>query len=186
MKISEDKTVSVTYNLTVDTEDGGLELMERATEERPLTFIFGYGMMLEAFERNLEGLAVGDRFSFTLEPEEAYGVYFPENVAELQKKMFEIDGKFDGERVKEGETLPMMDAQGRRMMGSVIEIKQDVVVMDFNHPLAGETLHFDGQVTEVHPVTQEELAEIQKGGSCSCGCGCEKSKCGDDCSDKCK
>ncbi|MDR1562434.1 MAG: FKBP-type peptidyl-prolyl cis-trans isomerase [Dysgonamonadaceae bacterium] len=180
MKISEDKSVSVTYDLTVDNDQGERELMERATRERPLTFLFGYGMMLESFERNLEGLAVGDKFSFTLTPEEAYGVYYTENVAELPKRMFEVDGKFDSERVKEGETLPMMDSQGHRMMGSVSEVKPETVVMDFNHPLAGETLHFDGEVIDIHPSTPEEIDAIQNGGGCGCGCN------QDDCKGECK
>ncbi|MDR0686605.1 MAG: peptidylprolyl isomerase [Dysgonamonadaceae bacterium] len=170
MKISENKSVSVTYDLTVDNEDGERELMESATRERPLTFLFGYGMMLEAFERNLEGLAVGGKFSFSLSPEEAYGVYYTENMVELPKKIFEVNGKFDYDSVKEGQTLPMMDSQGRRMMGSVLEVKPEVVVMDFNHPLAGETLHFDGEIIDVHEATPEEIAAIRNEGSCGCGC----------------
>jgi FKBP-type peptidyl-prolyl cis-trans isomerase SlyD len=178
MKISENKSVSVTYDLTVDNDNGGRELMESATRERPLTFLFGYGMMLEAFERNLEGLTVGEKFSFTLTPEEAYGVYYTENVAELPKKIFEVDGKFDNEYVKEGQTLPMMNSQGQRMMGSVIEVKPEIVVMDFNHPLAGETLHFDGEVIDVHTATAEEISAIQNGGSCGCGCNHDDCNCG--------
>ncbi|MDR0798299.1 MAG: FKBP-type peptidyl-prolyl cis-trans isomerase [Dysgonamonadaceae bacterium] len=183
MKITEDKVVSVTYDLTV--EDGDQkELMERATREHPLTFLFGMGMMLETFEKNLEGLQVGDHFSFVLQPEEAYGEFVEANVVELPKSIFEIDGKFDSERISEGQTLPMMDAQGHRLMGSVLEIKPEVVVMDFNHPLAGETLHFDGEVIDVHDATPEEIAALTNEGGCdceqcdsapgdeSCGCGC--------------
>jgi FKBP-type peptidyl-prolyl cis-trans isomerase SlyD len=170
MKISEEKMVSLTYDLTVD-EDGQTELMERATKEQPLTFMFGMGMMLEAFERNVEGLSVGDKFSFTLSSEEAYGEYIEENVVELPKSIFEIDGKFDDESITEGQTLPMMDARGNRMMGSVLEIKEEVVVMDFNHPLAGETLHFDGEVIDVHEPSPEEIAALSQEDGCDCS-GC--------------
>ncbi|GHT10660.1 peptidyl-prolyl cis-trans isomerase [Bacteroidia bacterium] len=178
MKISEEKMVSLTYDLTVDGEENGRkELMERATKEHPLTFMFGMGMMLEAFERNVEGLKVGDKFSFTLEPEEAYGEYIEQNVVELPKSIFEVDGKFDEEKISEGETLPMMDAQGNRMMGSVLEIKSEVVVMDFNHPLAGETLHFDGEVIDVHEPSPEEIAALSHEGGCDCGCeSCDSSE----------
>ena len=179
MKISEDKFVALTYDLTVETEqEGERELMERATKEHPLSFIFGMGMMLEAFEKNIEGLIAGDKFSFSLSPEEAYGEYIQENVTELPKKIFEVDGKFDEEKVGEGMTLPMMDTQGNRLMGSVLEVKPDVVVMDFNHPLAGETLYFDGSVIDVHEVTPQEIAEMTREDS-ACGhchpddeCGC--------------
>ena len=175
MKISDDKMVSLIYELTVD-EDGQKELMEKATCEQPLTFIFGMGMMLEAFEKNVAGLEVGDKFSFTLSPEEAYGEYFEERVAELPKKIFEVDGQFDADRIAEGETLPMMDANGNHFMGSVLEVKPEVVVMDFNHPLAGETLHFDGEVIDVHEATPQEIAAL--GSDCSScdgaqsGCHC--------------
>jgi len=180
MKISEDKFVALTYDLTVETEqEGERELMERATKEHPLTFIFGMGMMLDAFEKNVEGLAVGDKFSFSLEPEEAYGEFIRENVVELPKKIFEVDGKFDEEKIAEGLTIPMMDARGNRMMGSVLEVRPEVVVMDFNHPLAGETLYFDGTVIDVHDVTPQEIAAMTRneGSACSncqsddeCGC----------------
>lgn len=183
MKISDNKFVSLTYDLTVD-DEGQKELMERATVEKPLTFMFGMGMMLEAFEKNIAGLKVGDKFSFTLTPEEAYGEYIDENVVELPKNVFEIDGKFDDQRIKEGETLPMMDANGNRLMGSVLEIKPDVVVMDFNHPLADETLHFDGEVIDVHEATAEEIAALSQPHGCNCGdCGCteENNECGCGC-----
>ena len=182
MKISDNKIVSLTYDLTVD-EEGNKELMERATKENPLTFMFGMGMMLDAFEKNVDGLSVGDKFSFTLTPEQAYGEHIQENVVELPKSIFEVDGKFDDEKIAEGETLPMMDTQGNRLMGSVLEVKPDVVIMDFNHPLAGETLHFDGEVIDVHEASPEEIAALTNpGGGCDCGscsgaekeggCGC--------------
>ena len=169
MKISEEKMVSLTYDLTVTNEDGEKELMERATKENPLKFLFGMGMMLEAFEKNVEGLKTGDTFSFILNPEEAYGEYVEEHVMELPKKLFEVDGKFDDERVSEGQTLPMMDSRGNRMMGSVLEVQADVVVMDFNHPLAGETLHFDGEVIDVHEPTEDEINAFQEDGCDGCG-----------------
>jgi FKBP-type peptidyl-prolyl cis-trans isomerase SlyD len=169
MKISKDKVVSLTYDLTVEGD-----LMERATKERPLTFMYGMGMMLEAFEKNLADLQVGDKFSFTLTPTEAYGEVIEEAVVELPKHIFEIDGKFDAETVAEGQTLPMMDSMGNRMMGSVIEVKSEVVVMDFNHPLAGETLHFAGEVIDVHEATPEEIAAMARPAApCDCGDDCD-------------
>lgn len=175
MKISTNKFVSVTYDLNVG-EGDERELMERATAEQPLQFVFGMGMMLPAFEDQLKGLAVGEKFQFTLSPEDAYGEYHDENVAELPKNIFEVEGKFDDEFITEGATVPMMDSNGQRMNGSVLEVKEDVVVMDFNHPLAGETLNFSGEVLDVHESTPEEIAAITGGG---CGCGC------DDCSTDC-
>ena len=177
MKISKNKFVSVTYDLNVG-EDNDIELMESATEEQPLQFIFGTGTMLPAFEENIKELEAGSKFQFTLTPENAYGEFIEENVVELPKNIFEVNGKFDDEYIVEGITLPMMSSTGERMNGSVLEVKESVIVMDFNHPLAGETLHFSGVVIDVHEPTIEEIAAISQtmGGGCG-GCDC------DDCSD---
>lgn len=171
MKISDKTFVAVSYKLNVG-EGDELELMEEATSEQPLSFIFGTGSMLPSFEEKLAGLATGDKFSFSLKAEEAYGDFNEDYVIELPKSVFEVDGKFDNDQVFEGNTLPMMDSNGNRMSGSVLEIKEDVVVMNFNHPLAGETLNFDGEVLDVHDATPEEIAAMTAGG-CSCGSGCD-------------
>jgi len=174
MKISDGKMVSLTYDLNVG-EGEERELMERATVERPLTFIFDMGMMLEAFEANIKGLQKGDKFSFSLTPEEAYGKYEEAHVVELPKNIFEIDGKFDDERIVVDATIPMMDANGNRLHGTVVDIEDNCVVMNFNHPLAGETLHFTGEVIDVHEPTAEEIAALTQGCDCSsCDSDCEK------------
>ena len=149
MKISANKFVAVTYDLYVG-EGEERELMEKATREVPLKFIYGTGSMIQAFEDALMGLESGAAFDFTITPENAYGEYNEDYVLDLPKNIFEVDGKFDSEMIQEGNTVPMMDSNGNRMNGSVLEVRDDVVVMDFNHPLAGETLHFKGEVIDVH------------------------------------
>ena len=183
MRISKNKFVSATYDLYVG-EGDDRELMESATEEQPLQFIFGMGTMLPAFEEEIKELETGSKFEFTLTAENAYGERIEENVAELPKSIFEVNGKFDDEYIVEGITLPMMDSNGNRMNGSVYEVKEDVVVMDFNHPLAGETLHFTGKIIDVHEPTAEEIAAVNQAmGIGGCGCGCDDqgcSGCGED------
>lgn len=178
MKITPNKYVAVIYDLNVG-EGDERELMERATVELPLKFIFGTGMMIPAFEQNLDGLEEGDSFQFTIEPADAYGDYIEENVVDLPKDIFKINGKFDAEMIKEGNTVPMMDAEGNHMNGSVLEVKEDIVVMDFNHPLAGETLHFTGKVIDVHEPTAKEIADLTAPAE-GCG-GCDCSNCGGGC-----
>lgn len=174
MKISANKLVTLTYDLNVG-EEGELELMEQATTDKPLEFIFGTNSMLEAFENNIEGLSEGEKFSFTLTPEQAYGEYDDSKVIDLPKNIFQIDGKVDETMLYEGNTLPMMDTSGNRLMGSIVSISDDTVTMDFNHPLAGELMHFSGTVAAVREASAEEIAALFSGGGCGCGsggCGC--------------
>lgn len=179
MKISANKFVAVTYDLYVG-EGEERELMEKATREVPLKFIYGTGSMIQAFEDALMGLESGAAFDFTITPENAYGEYNEDYVLDLPKNIFEVDGKFDSEMIQEGNTVPMMDSNGNGMNGSVLEVRDDVVVMDFNHPLAGETLHFKGEVIDVHEPTAEEIAAMTAPAG-GCGCGCDS--CGGGCGD---
>ncbi|MDR1601034.1 MAG: peptidylprolyl isomerase [Tannerella sp.] len=171
MKIAIDSFVSVIYDLNTGTGDDR-KLKECATAESPLEFIFGTGVVLPAFEDRLKGLEAGGTFQFSLPPEHAYGEYEEENVIELPKKVFEMDGQFDAEFVREGSVLPMESSDGYRMNGTVMTVDTDTVVMNFNHPLAGETLHFSGKVLTVRQATAEDIAKL--GG---CGCGCQDSNC---------
>ena len=175
MEIKPGKFVEVTYDLYVGEDDGNKELMESATAAEPLKFIFGLGQMLESFEEKLNGLKSGDKFDFTIPADKAYGQYDDEHVLELPKDMFEVDGKFDNEMIYPGNVVPMMDSNGNRLNGSVVEVKDDVVVMDFNHPLAGEDLHFVGEVKLVREPTPEELTPAT---GCGCGCSCDDDGCG--------
>ena len=167
MKITNNRFVTLTYDLNVG-EGEERELMEQATAERPMEFIFGANMMLEAFEREIEGLDEGDLFSFHLTPEEAYGDYEENRVIELAKSIFEVNGKIDEEMLFEGNTVPMMDSSGNRLVGSVVSVGDDIVVMDFNHPLAGENMYFSGQVMGVREASAEEIAMLFSGGCSGC------------------
>lgn len=185
MKISTHKFVSLTYDLNVGGDGEELELMERATVEQPLEFIFGTGSMLEAFESQVENLSEGDTFNFDLSPEQAYGEYDDEYLVDLPRSMFEQDGKLNEEVVFEGNVLPMMDTNGNRLNGSVVSVGNDTIKMDFNHPLAGETLHFSGKVQAVREATAEEIAALTAPSGCGCGCGCGSGGCSDEDTESC-
>jgi len=181
MKITANKSVSAEYELFVDGEIAGeLELMEKATAEQPLNFIYGVGMMLPKFEENLFGMQVGDKFDFLINSEEAYGLYDDESVLDLDRSIFEIDGKLDEEMIFEGNVVPLMDSEGNRINAQIVTITDTHVKVDLNHPLAGENLHFKGSVLDVREATEKELADIMSG-SCGCGCGdgCGDGSCGD-------
>lgn len=176
MEIKPGKFVAVSYKLWAIQPNEPEEELEETQPGKPLEFVFGTGTMLESFEKKLENLKVGDKFDFVLTADEAYGESEPENVIELPKEVFFVDGKFDSEMVVVGAVLPMRDAQGHTINGTVDAITETAVVMDFNHPLAGTDLHFAGEVLEVREPTEADIHTC--GGGCDCdsdcgsGCGC--------------
>ena len=176
MVVENQKVVKATYQLFINGEDGKEELMEQATEQAPLVWCQGEGMMLPAFEAAMAGKAVGDRFDFTLKAADAYGEYYPEGVQELPKTMFfNGDGEFDEERVYVGAIVPMNTVDGQIVRAQVCEVTDDKVTIDLNHPYAGEDLHFTGTILEIRDVTEGELKAIRN----PHGCG----KCKGDCND---
>lgn len=152
MKITKHTVPAVTYKLTVDGEQ-----IESTDGGAPLVYLHGVNAMIPGFEKQLDGLAVGDKFSFPVSPEEGYGPIHEQAIVELPKTNFEVDGKFQGDIVKEGATIPMQDQEGNPLRGIVQNITEDMVKLDFNHPLAGKELHFAGEVVEVREATAEEL-----------------------------
>ena len=182
------KVVSATYELYINGEGGKEELMEKATEEAPLTWCQGEGMMLPAFEAQMEGKEVGDNFDFVLAAADAYGEYIQEGLMDLPKKMFfNGDGEFDEERVYVGAIVPMNTVDGQIVKAQVCEVTDDQVTIDLNHPYAGEDLHFKGTILEIRDVTEGELKAIRSPRHGCGGCGNCNSKCnncdGEHCSD---
>ena len=153
--------------------------MEQATEDQPLTFYSGLGMMLDRFESEIVPLKVGDSFDFVIPVHEAYGEYEDEKVIDLPKHIFEVNGKIDEEMIAEGNIVPLVDAEGNRINASVVSVGEDIITVDINHPLAGEDLHFIGKVLEMREATDEELSSLFSSG---CGCG---SSCGSGCGSGC-
>lgn len=189
METLDNKYITVAYKLYT-VEDGEKDFTEEAPKEHPFQFISGLGMTLEAFESQIKDLNEGDSFDFTIPAAEAYGDYDEDHVIDLPKDIFLIDGKFDAERFTEGAIVPLMTAEGQHINGSVVEVKEDVVVMDMNHPMAGCNLNFVGEVVTSRAASNEEIAEVVRmmtGGGCGgCGGGCgEGCNCDGDCGGGC-
>lgn len=178
-KIETGKYVELIYDLYKVNPDGSEELVHQSDEKEPEAFIYGITRGLVApLEKEIEARAAGDTFDVTATADQAFGQRSDEYVAELEKEVFEVDGKFDDEMVKVGNALPMMTADGMRIIGTVMEITPTHVKMDFNHPLAGSDVRFKGKILTVRDANPEEIKMAQGGG---CGCGCDHDSCGDDC-----
>ena len=171
MKIENQKVVSATYELYI-ADEAQEELMEKATEEAPLVWCQGEGMMLPAFEAALEGKETGDSFDFVLKAEEAYGEHDERGVMELPRTMFfNGDGEFDEERVYVGAVVPMNTTDGQVVKALVCEITDEHVTIDLNHPYSGEDLHFKGVILDIRDVTKAELDAIRNPRHGCGGCG---------------
>ncbi|MFV0346264.1 MAG: peptidylprolyl isomerase [Bacteroidales bacterium] len=175
MSIARNKMVTLSY--TLKNGNAGGDLIESTKDQAPLQFIYGSGRMLEQFENKLEGLTSGDDFEFVLAPSEAYGDRNEENVVEIPRDVFMEDGKFNTDLIYVGNFVPMMTQDGQQMTGKVLDVGNNEVTMDFNHPLSGMDLHFSGNVIEVRDATDEEIVALTShGGGCSSG-SCEGCSC---------
>ena len=193
MKAEKEMMVSLAYKMYVKADDGTEELWEEATEKRPLVYCHGTGMMLPSFEAQIEGKEQDEEFDFVINKDEAYGDYDPAGQMTFAKEMFyTADGVFDEDRVIEGNIIQMLTEDRQRVNAQVIEVNDDNVVLDLNHPLAGEDLHFVGKVVRVRYPSMKELNTARKreagccggcgGGDCDNG-GCEGGGCESGCGD---
>lgn len=182
MKISEKKVVELIYELKVEGK-----VADKTDRERPLDFIFGMGYLLPLFEKNIEGKEPGDSFAFTLKPEDGYGEWSLDRVIDLPKEAFAVDGKIREDLLVVGNMVPLMNQMGGVIPAKVIEIAENTVKMDLNHPMAGKTLDFSGEILTVRDATEKELAEGLHGElvqhhECSGGCGHDCGSCEGECS----
>ena len=176
MEIQPGKVVELAYNLYSGEGTDEDSLMQKVTNEYPDRFIIGTNnQVLPLLEKNLLGLKQGDKFDIFIPMKDAFGERNEEHVMDLNKEIFVVEGEFDDKVIFEGNSVPMMTATGERIMGHILKITEDKVIMDFNHPLAGEDLHFVGEVLLVRDATEEELNP-----KCGCGCGHDH---GDGCGD---
>ena len=157
MKIEKNKVVTLTYELRILDENGEQNLIETANEEQPMVFIYGMSGLPDQFEDNLGGLNSGDSFDFKLDTEDGYGEYSEDAVVDLPKNVFEVEGSVPDNMLEEGNYIPMSDSEGNQLQGRVVDVTDDTVKMDFNHPLAGKELYFKGKVENVREATPEEL-----------------------------
>lgn len=172
--------ISVDYKL-YDITNNKHELIEETSEDKPFVFISGLGTTLEEFENNLIELAPGAVFNFILPPEKAYGDYVDARVIDLDKQIFTINGKFDSKNIHPNAIIPLQNEDGNRFLGRIVSICCDKVRIDLNHPLAGMTLKFKGNILETRPATNAEIEQMTRTLSGEDGCRGHCGGCGGHC-----
>ena len=113
-KENQNKYIAVMYKLYTSASDSKPELVEETAEGDPFVFISALGMTLDAFEAQIVPLKVGDKFDFTLAPNDAYGEYDEAGKQALPRKVFEINGKLDSHFIFEGAVVPLSSAGSSR------------------------------------------------------------------------
>jgi FKBP-type peptidyl-prolyl cis-trans isomerase SlyD len=139
----------VTFNYTLKDDEG--KVLD--SSEDPVSYLHGYGEIIPGLEQALEGAEPGDHEEAVVEPPEAYGEHDPNAILTIPTENIPSEVHLE----------PGMNVVGETENGvvrlTVQEVRDDEVVVDANHPLAGKTLHFDVEVIDVHKASDQELAQ---------------------------
>lgn len=182
-KIEQGKYFEIAYKLFRVNPDGTETLVHEVEPTDPDRAIAGLTMgFVEALDKELMGKKAGDKFDFVAEPEEAFGPYTEDDIFTIPREQMTVDGKFDEEMFTPGALIPLMTPDGYRIDGTVIRLTKEGVVLDLNHPLAKDKVHYVGEVLNVRDPKPEELQPAEGcgcGGGCGEGCGCgDNESCG--------
>ena len=142
--------VSFHYTLSLDDQ----EIVDSSEGEEPLEYLHGYNQIISGLEKALEGMVADEEKDVVVSPGDAYGDIDPDAFKAMPLESFPADLELEpgmGFHMRNVETDELVEV-------FVSEIRQDDVLLSFNHPLAGETLHFHVQLVDVRPATSEELA----------------------------
>jgi len=143
MTVSDGKTISMEYTLTLENK----EVLDTNVGGEPLSFTQGSHEIIPGLETALSGMKAGESKQVTVAPEQGYGEVNPQAIQEVPIDQIPPDAR------KVGVQLQGKDGQGRMVTPKVTEVKEQVVVLDFNHPLAGKTLYFDVKILDIQAPT---------------------------------
>ena len=164
LTIDENKVVTFEYTLK---NDSG-EILDCSEDNGPITYLHGSGNIIPGLEAELEGKKVGDKFHASIEPEDGYGIRCEEFIQKIERERLSHLPK-----IEIGMQLQAYDEDGMQIL-TIVEISDTDVTLDGNHPLAGQKLHFDVEVTDMREATEEEI-EFGLDQGCGCddtqGCG---------------
>ncbi|MBN1934946.1 MAG: peptidylprolyl isomerase [Anaerolineae bacterium] len=149
LTVTNDLIVSMAYTLRLDNG----QIVDSSEGRGPLEFLHGRGQIIPGLEKALTGMVVGDEKDVSVPPAEAYGEIDPNAFQVVPSSTFPSEMK-----LQVGQTLQMSNQSGRVFPATVVEIRPQGVLLNFNHPLAGETLNFQVKIAALRVATDEELA----------------------------
>jgi FKBP-type peptidyl-prolyl cis-trans isomerase SlyD len=146
--VTDDTVVTLDYTLKVD---GGV--VDTSEENEPIQFIQGQGHIIPGLERQLYGMGIGESKSVVVPPAEGYGEVDANAYADIPRNEFPPHIPLET-----GVTLQLRDQQDEVLDAYIVEVRDDVVRLNFNHPLAGKELHFTVKVVDLRDATEEEIS----------------------------
>ncbi len=152
MDVSTGKQVSIEYTLTLEDKT----VVDTNVGADPLTFIQGSHNIIPGLESALDGMKIGDSKQVTVTPEDAYGTVNKDALSEIEKAHIPEDSH------KIGAVLQGQNPDGRVIIARVVEIKEETIMLDYNHPLAGKTLNFDVKIMDVQDGPKQVIPGADK------------------------
>jgi len=150
LPIDDRRVVSIHYQLT----NGFGELIDSSSGDLPLVYMHNSGALLSSLERELTGCCQGEQLSVVIYPEDGYGYANEELIQTMPRELFKsMDPLSVGQRVK------AVNDSGETEMLTIVKLEDDSIVVDANHPLAGQVLHFEIAVVAVREPTEDELKQ---------------------------
>ena len=140
MQISKGKQVTLHFALKLN--DG--QVVDSTFDKEAPTLVLGDGNLPEGFEKLLVGLETGNKKTFVIPPEDAFAQKNPNNIQQMKRSEFSTDMELEV-----GLMVSFADANGAELPGVIKEVQEDLVIVDFNHPVAGEELTFDVEILDV-------------------------------------
>jgi FKBP-type peptidyl-prolyl cis-trans isomerase SlyD len=146
--VQDGVVVSMEYSLHVDGE-----LLDSSEGQGPLQFLVGYGNIIPGLENEMLGMKIGESKKVVVKPADGYGEFDENAFMEVPRNQFPKDMKLE-----EGAELTVRDNEDNARMAQVEKVEGDTVTLNFNHPLAGDELHFEVKVVALREPNEEELA----------------------------
>lgn len=167
--VGQDRVVHLDYVLTVDGD-----IADSTAGREPLPYLHGHNNLVKGLEVQLEGMQIGEGKTVTVAPEDAYGLLDETAYMDMERSKFPENFEFNT-----GRPLRLNTGDGRIVSATISEVKDDVVVLDFNHPLAGKTLTFEVSISDIREASEIELSvgRVDMGGCSSCSGGCDSGGC---------
>jgi FKBP-type peptidyl-prolyl cis-trans isomerase SlyD len=151
MDVEKDAIVTIDYEL----KDEAGNLLQKTGDDQQFSYLHGHGQIIQGLEKALEGKSEGDDVAVDLNPDQAYGQRKDELIVQVSKDQFP-----EGQDIKPGLQVQAQTGSGPHVF-TVIEVKEQDVTLDGNHPLAGIGLHFDVNIQDVREATEEEKTKKQ-------------------------